>query len=163
MFLLSRRLVVTPASDDPSDVEIAQEIEDGLYDMDYPIRKVRNDMYTAMIYGYSVSEIIWGLDDNTKMVIKRLRPIPIDTIPDCFEYDEEGNLEYIVQRDPEGGEPIEIPAEKCLVYSYDERFGDRRGNSILDACYDNWYMKQNLIQWWNVYLQKHEGPTHAVS
>lgn len=163
MFLLSRKLIITPASEEQGDIDIAQEIEDGLNNMDYPIRKVRNDMYSALVYGYSVSEVIWGLDEESnQMQIKRLRPIPIDTITDCFEYDDNGNLETISQDDPEGGEEIEIPAEKCLVYTYDEKFGDRRGTSILDAVYDNWFMKQKILQWWNVYLQKHEGPTLAA-
>jgi len=162
-FLLSRKVIVTPASDDPQDVEIAEAIEQQFKHMDYSFRKVRNDMYSALIYGYSVGEIIWGPDENEDLIkLKRIRPIPIDTIEDCFEYDDEGNLVNIIQSDPDGGEDIYIPAEKCLIYSYDEKFGDRRGKSILDAVYDNWYMKQNLLMWWNVYLQKHEGPTLAA-
>jgi hypothetical protein len=162
-FLLSRKVIVTPASEDDTDVEIAQKIEYMFNHMDYSFRKVRNDMYTALIYGYSVGEIVWGADEEDGLIkIKRIRPIPIDTLDDCFEYDEDGNLETIIQQDPDGGDEIQIPAEKCLVYTYDEKFGDRRGTSILDAVYDNWFMKQKLMQWWSVYLQKHEGPTLAA-
>lgn len=162
MFLLSRKIVVTPASDSPEDVKIAEKLEDMFNHMDYSFRKVRNDMYSALIYGYSVGEIVWGADEDDDIIkIKRIRPIPIDTIEDPFEYDDMGNLVDVIQKDPEGGDEIRIPAEKCLIYSYDEKFGDRRGQSLLDAVYDNWYMKQKLLQWWNVYLQKHEGPTLA--
>jgi hypothetical protein len=58
-------------------------------------------------------------------------------------------------------EEIVIPADKCLIYTYDETFGNRYGTSILDGVYDNWYNKQRVLEWWNVFLQKHEGPTLA--
>lgn len=160
MFLLSRKVVVNPASDSDEDKEVAQALEAMLDDMKYPMRKVRNDMYSALIYGYSVSEIVWGMEEGDEFVsIDRIRPIPIDTLEDCFIYDDEGNVETIRQTIDD--EEIEIPAEKCLIYTYDEQFGDREGTSILDGVYDNWYMKQKILSWYNVFLQKHEGPTLA--
>jgi hypothetical protein len=160
MFLLSRDVVVTPASDKPEDIEIAETLEDMLRHMKYPLRKVRNDMYSALVYGYSVSEIVWGYDDDGQNIsIERIRPIPIDTLENCFRYDDDGDVETIIQTVE--NEEIEIPGEKCLIYTYDEKFGDRYGTSILDGVYNNWYMKQKIFSWWNVFLQKHEGPTLA--
>lgn len=160
MFLLSRDVVVTPASDKPEDIEIAETLEDMLKHMKYPLRKVRNDMYSALIYGYSVSEIIWGYDDEGQNIsIERIRPIPIDTLEECFRYNDNGDVETIIQT--VDNEEIEIPGEKCLIYTYDETFGNRYGTSILDGVYNNWYMKQKILSWWNVFLQKHEGPTLA--
>ena len=160
MFLLSRKVVVNPASDSDEDKEIAEQLNSMLDDMKYPMRKVRNDMYSALIYGYSVSEIVWGMEEGDEFVsIDRIRPIPIDTLDDCFRYNEDGDVETIIQTIDD--EEIEIPAEKCLIYTYDEQFGDRDGTSILDGVYDNWYMKQKLLSWYNVFLQKHEGPTLA--
>ena len=158
MFLLSRKIVVNAASEEQLDVDIAQALSDMLAEMKYPMRKVRNDMYSALLYGFSVSEIIWGMKEGDEHIkIERIRPIPIDTLENCFRYDEMGNLEKIIQT--VNDEEIEIDADKCLVYTYDEQFGDREGMSILDAVYDNWYMKQKILQWYNVFLQKHEGPT----
>ena len=163
MFLLSRQLIITPASDSPENDEIADALDKMIDCMDYPMRKVRNDIYSALPYGYSVSEIIWEAEEDTEAVrIARIRPISIDTLPHPFIYNEEtGELETILQT-VDDNDPIEIPAEKCLVYSYDECFGDRMGTSILDAVYENWFQKQKLLQYWNVYLQKHEGPTLAA-
>ena len=159
MFLLSRKLHITPATDEESDIEIAEAIENMIMNMKYPMRKIRNDMYSALIYGYSVSEIIWEADDAGETIdLRRIRPIPISTLEDCFNYDDYGDLKEIEQT-VDGEDPIFIPAEKCLIYTYDEKFGDRRGTSILDGVYENWFNKQKLINWWNVFLQKHEGPT----
>lgn len=160
MFLLSRKIVVTPASDMEADIEIAEKLEKMLKDMKYPMRKVRNDMYSALIYGYSVSEILWGMDEGDELIgIERIRPIPIDTLEDCFRYDDMGDVETIIQTIED--EEIEIPAEKCLIYTYDEQFGNRYGTSILNGVYDNWYQKQKILNYWNIFLQKHEGPTLA--
>ena len=160
IFLLSRKLIVTPASEDEADIEIADELESMLDGMKYPMRKVRNDMYSAIVYGYSVSEIVWGMEDGDELIsVDRIRPIPIDTLQHCFRYDEDGDVETIVQTVDD--EEIEIPGEKCLIYTYDETFGNRYGTSILDGVYDNWYQKQKILNWWNVFLQKHEGPTLA--
>lgn len=162
MFLLSRKVNIIPASDDPKDKEIAETIEDMLHNMSYPMRKVRNDMYSALIYGYSVSEKLFQRKEGDAFIsIKRIRPIPIDTLDDCFEYDDLGDLKNINQN-AETSTPIPIPPEKCLVYTYDERFGNREGNSILDAIYDIWYLKQKLLSLRQTYLQKHEGPTLAA-
>jgi hypothetical protein len=160
MFLLSRKVIINPASEDEQDVEIANSLEVALDNMKYPMRKVRNDMYSAIVYGYSVSELVWGMDDKTEQItMERIRPIPIDTIEHCFRYDDMGDVETVIQTVDE--EEIEIPADKCLIYTYDETFGNRYGTSILDGVYDNWYMKQKILSWWNVFLQKHEGPTLA--
>ena len=159
MFLLSRKLVVIPSDDTPESKKIAEDLEDMLGHMAYPMRKVRNDMYSALIYGYSVGEVLWeAADDGSMIQMKRIRPIPIDTIEDCFIYDDKGDVEYIKQV-VDNEDPIMIPAEKCLIYTYDEQFGNREGTSILDGVYDNWFMKQKILQWYNVFLQKHEGPT----
>lgn len=160
-FLLSRDLIVTPASDDPQDVEIAKTIEDNLNNMKYPLRKVRKDMYTALPYGYSVSEIIYTIKDDL-ILFDSIRPIDIETIQkDAFEYDEDTGecIEIIQYAD---SEDIHIPFEKTLVFSHDSEFGNLEGNSIFDAIYNNWFDKQNILQWWNLYLQKHEGPTIAA-
>jgi hypothetical protein len=163
MFLQSRKMMVTPADDTPEAQEIAEELEKTLDGMDYPMRKVRNDLYSAIVYGFSVGEFVWSKEpDSEQISIKRIRPIPTFTLDDPFEYDEDGNLKTITQKDPDGGADIIIPAEKCLVYSYDEQWGDREGNSILEAVYDNWFMKQDILLWYQVYLQKHEGPTLAA-
>jgi hypothetical protein len=158
MFLLSRKIIITPASDDPEDIEIARKTEQTLNNMKYPLRKVRNDIYTALAYGYSVSEVLYTKEKNKDYIgIERIRPIPIDTLNDCFVYDDKGDIETVIQR--VDNEDIPIPADKCLIYTYDEKFGDREGQGLLDSLYDLWYQKKKIETLRLIYLQKHEGPT----
>jgi hypothetical protein len=157
--LLSRKLVVTPSDDTPEAKEQAEFIEQCLDDMDYPLRQVRTDLYTAIQYGYAVGEKVFRYDDESgKIVIKKIRPLDIQTIPDCFKLDEEGEVIEVVQKGTDEGD-IPIPIEKCVKYTHGERFGNPYGTSLYQSVYDNWYQKRKILKWWNVFLQKHEGPT----
>ena len=162
--LLSRKLIVTPLDDSPQAKEQADFMESCLDQMDYPLRQVRTDLYTAIQYGYSVSENIFKYDDSIgtdtsgKIVIRKIRPIDIATLHDCFEMNDEGDIINVMQRNTDG-EDIPIPIEKCMKYTHGERFGNPYGNSLYQSVYDNWYQKRKVLKWWNVFLQKHEGPT----
>lgn len=72
--------------------------------------------------------------------------------------EETGDVKEVLQT-PDGGTPIPIPVEKCLIYTHSEKFGNPYGTSLYQSIYDNWYQKRKILKWWNVFLQKHEGPT----
>lgn len=157
--LLSKRFIITPASEDPQDVEIADFVRENLNNMRTPFRQVRKDLYTAIPYGFAVSECNFKFDDNKgKIVFDSIRGIDIETLWDnCFDYDEFGDVKQIVQNT--GTEKIPIPAEKCVIFAFDETFGNKYGRSILHACYDDHFMKHQILIWAAVFLEKHEGPT----
>lgn len=157
--LLSREIIITPKDDTPEAQEQKEFIETALENMNYPLRQVRSDIYTAIQYGYSVGENIFKYDEETgKITIKKIRPIPISTLVDCFEMDEDGEVIGVKQSNTDDGD-ASIPIEKCLKYTHGERFGNPYGTSLYQSVYDNWYQKRKIMKWWNVFLQKHEGPT----
>ena len=157
--LLSKRFIITPASENPQDVEIADFVRENLNNMRTPFRQVRKDLYTAIPYGFAVSECNFKFDDNKgKIVFDSIMGIDIETLWDnCFDYDEFGDVKQIVQNT--GTEKIPIPAEKCIIFAFDETFGNKYGRSILHACYDDHFMKHQILIWAAVFLEKHEGPT----
>lgn len=157
--LQSRKLIVTPYDDTSEAKEQSDFIKKCLDDMDYPLRQVLNDLYTAIQYGYAVSEKVFKYDEETgRIVLKKIKPIDIATLEDCFELDKEGSVINVVQRETDEGE-ITIPIEKCVKYTHDEKFGNPYGVSLYKSIYDNWYQKRKIMKWWMVFLQKHEGPT----
>lgn len=157
--LLSRKLVVTAYDETPAALEQKEFIKTALEQMDYPLRQVRSDLYTAIQYGYSVGEKVFRYDETLGYIVpKRIKALPIDTIQDCFEVDDDGEIINVVQN-PDTGEPIPIPIEKCIKYTHGEKFGNPYGASLYQSIYDNWYQKRKILKWWNVFLQKHEGPT----
>lgn len=156
--LLSKRYYITPASESDEDKEVAEFIERELENMQIPMRRVRKDLYTAIPYGYSVGELVFQLREmDNKITITKIKAIPIDTLQDCFKYDKYGDVEEVVQT--VDNEEIEIPSDKCLIFSFDEQFGNKYGQSILSQIYDNYFMKSHILKWFMLYLQKHEGPT----
>jgi phage gp29-like protein len=157
--LLSKKFMVTPASEDPSDVEIADFVRDTINNMRTPFRMVRKDLYSAIPYGFAVSEINFKYNESMgRIVFESIMGIHIETIfENCFDYNEQGEVETVNQTT--GTEKIPIPAQKCIIFAFDELFGNKYGNSILKACYDDHFMKHQILIWAAVFLEKHEGPT----
>jgi hypothetical protein len=157
--LLSRKFFITPASEDPVDVEIADFVRDTLNNLKTPFRQVRKDLYTAIPYGFAVSEVDYKYNDTLGRIgINGIRSIHIKTLfDDCFNYDEYGDVIEVIQNI--GTEKIPIPAYKCIIFAFDETFGNKYGRSILQACYDDHFMKHQILIWAAVFLEKHEGPT----
>lgn len=159
--LLSREFYITPASDDDFDVEVAQFIEKQLKNVG--MRRVRREMYMAILYGYTVSEVVYtyvDTPDGGRIGIKKIKGLPLNTLRNCFKVDEYGDIQEVVQT-PVGGGEIRIPVEKCLINTFDGVFGNHYGQSILEQVYNNYYMKKEILRWYLIFLQKHEGPTLA--
>ena len=114
MFFMSRELIITPAPDDPETLQAAEAsgektlnqqaaefIEDQLmHDMDTPIRNVRKNIYTALPYGFSAQEIVYRVTDEGLIGIQGLYPIHRKTLDHklAFEFDDNGNLEFLNQQ-----------------------------------------------------------------
>jgi len=166
--LSTQRYMIRPASASKEDIDIAGFVEDVIEGMAIPFRRIRNDMLTALPYGYSVFEIVYKYDDKSKKIVwDYLRPIDIETLTDCFHIDKLGDVDYVTQRpaSPAGvtvpspsKDDIKIPAEYCLIYSYDSEFGSPYGRSILRQCYDHWFMKRKVQKYYNIYLEKLQNP-----
>jgi len=140
--------------------EVADFVEDMLGDMKTTMRRIRKDIYTAIPYGFSISEIIYRYDDAKNQIVwDDVKSIDIETLDSCFVYNEYGDVESI--RQYYGGIEgyVEIPPEKCLIYSFDEEFGNKYGRSILKQVYDHWFMKRKILKWYNIFLQKLQSPT----
>lgn len=158
-FLLSKKWLIEPASDDPQDVEVADFIKDMISNFKTPMRQIRKETYTCIDYGYAVQECIYDFDEQTgKIIISDMCSVPIDTLEDAIELDDEGQIANVWQNNVAGG-PIQIPGEKCMVSTFDEKFGNKYGESILKALYDTHFLKGKTIEWLSIYLEKMEGPT----
>lgn len=159
--LLKAKFTITPASEDADDVAIADFVRDVIENMKTPFRQVRKDLYTALPYGFAVSEcnyLFKEVEGASRIVWDSIRSIPISTLwYNCFDYDDYGDVNQVIQR--VDGETNPVPGEKCIIFAFDERFGNKYGRSILRACYDDHFMKHQILLWAAVFLEKHEGPT----
>ncbi len=147
------------ASEDPLDVEVAQFVE---YCFTEGCRKDLKsylmDTLTAWEFGFSIQEIIWeyfeGGDFPGKVGIKELKSRP----PHSFEFhlDEFGNVDILKQNSANGTK--DLPLEKFIVYSNNPEFGNPYGTSDLRACYRSWWSKENIIKFWNIFLERFGMP-----
>lgn len=160
MFLLSRELHVTPQGDEEVDKKAAKFIEDELKVMRTSLRQLRKNMYTAVQYGFSANEVVYQLREDGLIGLRGIYPIHRRTLDhvDAFTFDDLGELVALNQQDGILTEQIPIPIEKVLLYSFDMEFDDPHGQSILDEIYDNTYIKDKILKWLAIFLQKHEAP-----
>ncbi len=158
--LVSPGYRIEPASEDDLDVEVAQFVE---YCFTEGCRKDLKsylmDTLTAWEFGFSIQEIIWeyfeGGDFPGKVGIKELKSRP----PHSFEFhlDEFGNVDVLKQNSANGTK--DLPLEKFIIYSNNPEFGNPYGTSDLRACYRSWWSKENIIKFWNIFLERFGMPT----
>ena len=162
--LLSKKLLITSASEDPHDEEIAQFCNDMVDNMSISMRQSRSDLYSAILFGFAVAELVYKIDPNSKIVIDRIKGIDIRTIWNGFVYDDNGDIETVIQTiwGTATYDPIEIDADKCLIYSRNPLHGDLYGRSDFNCLYDMVYMKSQVLRILMIFIQKHGAPSLAA-
>lgn len=119
------------------------------------------DVLTALDFGFSVSEKMFGLIDygpfEGKIGLKDLRTRP----PDDFEFytDDYGTLaeDGITQNG------IRMPRIKFVIYSYRKTFGNLYGNSDLREAYRAWWSKDNMLKMMAIALERYGEPIGVVT
>lgn len=156
-FLISKNYVLTSASDDPIDVEATDFIQECFDNMETPFRDVIKDILTAVRYGYSVHEKVYTINQDNKIGIKGLYPLHIRTLQNTpFVFDDKGELIAIHQESNYGS--VDLPINKCLLYSFDKEFDEIEGNSILNELKPVVDDKEDVKDWLMTYANKNENP-----
>ena len=131
---------------------------------DWALREVSGSILTvlwnvtdALAKGYSLQNVVWQTVQTGKWAGK-WSPIflkskdPSDWSFDVDEYRNVVGVRY---------EPTNevFPAERFVIYSYQPEYSNPYGTSDLRACYRNWWSKDLLTRFWNLYLEKYGSPT----
>ena len=156
-FLISKNYTLTSNSDDELDREITEFITDALDNMEIPFREVLKNVLTAIRYSYSVQEIVYTLNNDNRVTIKALYPVHRRTIQNHpWVRDRNGDLVAVHQEAPLGS--TDIPAEKCMVYSFDKEFDELEGESILNDLKPVVEDKEDLMDWLMTFASRNENP-----
>ena len=120
---------------------------------------IRN-ILTAMDYGYSITEKNWQIIDKGEYKgniglssLKTRHPHSFQ-----FELDEFGNLKDNGLIQITVNKEVRLPANKFIIYSYQKEFGNIYGLSDLRPAYRNWWSKDNIIKFWNIYIERYGQP-----
>ena len=88
--LSSKNWILTNVDED--DTEVYDFINDMIQNMDTKLNVIVKQMTSAIMWGYNVHEIIYDLDDEGRIIVKKLVPLHIKTLQNKpFKYDEDGS------------------------------------------------------------------------
>lgn len=139
---------IKPASDSTMDKNIAEFVEDNLFNrLNVSWSRFLEDVLTMCEYGYSPFETVYGMDPDGKLRLKKLsHRHPLDVRE--WLYDDNGGPDYLVMEPLEisGWNEIVIPIEKLVVFVFEQEGGDMRGTSILRSAYKHYYYKDTLYK-----------------
>lgn len=139
---------VKPASDSAIDKNIAEFVEDNLFNkLNVSWSRLVEDILTMCEYGYAPFETVYGNDPDGKMRLKKIsHRHPLDVRE--WLYDDNGGPDFLVMEPLEisGWEEIILPIEKLVVFVFEQEGGDLRGTSILRSAYKHYYYKDTLYK-----------------
>lgn len=120
------------------------------------------DMLSAYEYGFSISELIYKLEDQGewagKYIYNRMKTRPPHSFR--FNLDKYGNVEKVVQSSSEGDLPLD--PSKLLHHVYQQEFGNPYGQSDFRAAHLPYKVKKHCLKFWAVYLEVFSKPIKVV-
>jgi hypothetical protein len=114
------------------------------------------DILSAVWAGYSVTEIVWTINDSSGIRPAYLAAYHPSSI--YFKVDDYGRLKKIEQINIDNAMGIDLPKEKCITFSYGKRFGNYYGKSAFKPIRKNWLLKDAILKMWASALDKFGTP-----
>ncbi len=114
---------VTPADESPAAKEAAEFMDNVLYDMESPWARVVRRASMYKFYGFSIQEWTAKVREDGRIGIRDIAPRPQSTIERWDREEKHGEIEGMVQRNPQNGEEIYLPRNK-VIYVVDDSLSD---------------------------------------
>lgn len=122
-----------------SDYERVRKVFDSL-----DIRRMTKAALGSRPMGYSVQEVMWGLDDWYV-------PVKVVEKPqEWFRFSPQMETLFV----PESGTPVEVPARKFLVARNDDDSMNPYGRPILSECFWPLAFKRGGLKFWMLFTEK---------
>ncbi|WCK55421.1 DUF935 family protein [Aneurinibacillus sp. Ricciae_BoGa-3] len=159
-FLISSVLMKLGEYQNESNPKIANFVNECFESMKGNLHTAVEEMLSALWAGYSGTEIIWKPDGN-RIVIEKLatyHPYTVYIKVDPMT----GEYQGFSQWRRYAGSPVDIPPEKAILYTYNKRFGNHYGKSILKPLRKNWLLKDPILKMWARALDRFGTPLIAL-
>ena len=156
-YILSSKQWVLIANENDN-TEVYDFINNMLFNMETELNEIVKQTITAMLWGFSIHELIYDVNEDGKLIVKNALPVHIKTLQNNpFTYNDKGELISIHQE--YNGEDVEIPINKVLKYSFNANYDEDYGNGLLYDFIPIVEDKMNINNWLMTFLEKHESPT----
>ncbi|URL01251.1 DUF935 domain-containing protein [Avibacterium sp. 20-126] len=116
-----------------------------------PLNNIITEMLNATLYGYQVSEVIWGERDGLF--------VPVNIIgkkPEWFVFDEENKLRFRTKEDWVNGELL--TEEKFLLTTQEATQDNPYGLGDLSLCFWAATFKKGGLKFWLEFTEKYGSP-----
>ena len=154
--LSSKDYILTNTEEDNS--EIYDFIKDMFQNMETKPQTIVKQMVSAIMWGYSVHEKLYDLNEDNRIIIKKAVPIHIKTLQnEPFDCDENGELKNIHQ--VSGVDEVDIPADKVLRYTFSSLYDELEGHGLLYYFLPVVEDKENLMDWLMTFAERNGSPT----
>lgn len=157
--VLARGWEVQPVKDDGDRGKtVADFCSWVLEEMKGSILTVLWNVSDALAKGYSVQNLCWavapiGSKYAGKWIISSIKSK--DPSQWSFDVDEYANITALRHCLTD---KVYSP-DRFVIYTYNPEYSNPYGTSDLRACYKNWWSKDILTKFWNLYLEKYGSPT----
>lgn len=147
--VLSARWFMEPASESAMDINKANFAWECLTCYQSPTwPQTLTEILLMADFGYYMFEKVWDIrmiGGQERAVWKKLAPRhPMDVLKWNFDGNGGPDSVEMINPDIDDPDPIVIPIDKLLVFSFDKEAGDIEGLSILRSAYKHWYYKDKL-------------------
>lgn len=156
MLMRSCPFTVEPQGTTAADKEAAEFVESCMNDMEYTWQETLSEILSFIKYGWSYHEIVYKRR-NGKTKRRRTSSkfddgligwakLPIRSQDTLYEwkYDENGDLEGMVQACFPDYNQVLIPIDKALHFITKSDKANPEGKSVLRGAYRSWYMKKRI-------------------
>lgn len=138
--------------------EVLNFIDNMFKDMEVEIIDIVKYILTAVLYGFSVNELMFNVNEEQKLTVTNVLPINQSTLENKpFNFNDDGDIISIHQTPP-NDKAIDIPIEKILLYSYDKSFDNPYGRGVLRQLKPIIHEKKDLNNWLMTDAQRHASP-----
>jgi len=156
---LSTDYNIEPAGESQEDKKIAEFVKYSLEHMQGTFVDVLKNIYSAIEFGFSVSEINWQqyTEGEWKGFIGLKSIKTRDQKHIVFKTDKHGNIEEVIQkRDYISNlkKDVHIPRNKCIVYTPNATSSNPYGEPELKFVFKPYLAKKWVVRFWNIALER---------
>ena len=142
--LLAADFDVTPASDSESDSRAAEFVWANMHGMTGQSWRAHiADMLESLDFGFAVGEIVLEKRDDGRLWLAGIEPRAQESLY-RWEFDPQDRATAMIQQDPDTGQLLTIPLDKCLHATFGGRKGSPQGRALLRSLFRPWRVMREL-------------------